>query len=96
MQAIIISRPGGPEVLDLSTVETPKPQRGEVLVRIMATALNRADSMQREGKYPPPPDASQNIPGLEFAGEIAEVGEFTEWKEGDRVCGLTSGGSYAQ
>jgi NADPH:quinone reductase len=96
MQAIIISRPGGPEVLELSTVETPKPQRGEVLVRIMATALNRADAMQREGKYPPPPDASQNIPGLEFAGEVAEAGQFAEWKIGDRVFGLTSGGSYAQ
>jgi putative PIG3 family NAD(P)H quinone oxidoreductase len=96
MQAIIISRPGGPEVLELSTVETPKPQRGEVLVRIIATAINRADVMQREGKYPPPPDASQNIPGLEFAGEVAEVGEFAGWNVGDRVFGLTSGGSYAQ
>jgi NADPH2:quinone reductase len=96
MQAIIISRPGGPEVLELSTVETPKPQRGEVLVRIMASGLNRADSMQREGNYPAPPDAPQNILGLEFAGEVAEVGQFTEWKIGDRVFGLTAGGSYAQ
>jgi len=96
MQAVIVSRPGGPEVLELSTVETPKPQRGEVLVRIIATAINRADVMQREGNYPPPRDASQNILGLEFAGEVAEVGEFTDWKVGDRVCGLTSGGSYAQ
>ena len=96
MQAIIISRPGGPEVLELSTVETPKPQRSEVLVRIMATGLNRADSQQREGKYPPPPDAPQHIPGLEFAGEVAEVGQFSGWTVGDRVFGLTAGGAYAQ
>ena len=97
MQAIVITKPGGPEVLELQTVEAPRPQRGEILVRIRATALNRADVLQREGKYPAPPDAAANIPGLEFAGEVAEVAEdYNEWRVGDKVFGLTAGGSYAQ
>ena len=97
MQAIVIRQPGGPDVLDFKTVEDPRPQRGEVLVRIRATAVNRADVLQREGKYPPPAGASADIPGLEFAGEVAEVGEWADdWRPGDRVWGLTAGGSYAQ
>lgn len=97
MQAIVITKPGGPEVLEYQTVEDLKPQRGEVLVRIKATAVNRADVLQREGKYPAPPEASQDIPGMEFAGEVAEVGPSVhEWSKGDKVFGLTAAGSYAQ
>lgn len=97
MQAIVIREPGGPDVLEYRDVPDLKAQRGEVLVRIRATAVNRADVLQRQGKYPPPSGASPDIPGLEFAGEIAEVGdEFTGWRVGDRVFGLTAGGAYAQ
>jgi putative PIG3 family NAD(P)H quinone oxidoreductase len=97
MRAIVISRPGGPEVLELRDVPQPTPGRGEVGVRIRATAVNRADLLQRMGKYPAPPDAPQDIPGLEFAGEIDAVGEGAgDWKKGDRVFGLTGGGSYAE
>ena len=97
MKAVVIPRPGGPEVLELRDVERPTPGSGEVLVRVRATALNRADLMQREGRYPPPPGAPADIPGLEFAGEVAELGPGArEWREGDRVFGITGGGAYAE
>ena len=97
MKAVVITRPGGPEVLELREVERPEPGAGEVLVRVRATALNRADLMQREGRYPPPPGAPADIPGLEFAGEVAALGPGThEWHEGDPVFGITGGGSYAE
>lgn len=97
MKAIVIKTPGGPEVLELKDVATPSPSRGEVRVRVCATAVNRADLLQRKGLYPAPPDAPQDIPGLEFAGEIAELGEgVNEWRIGDRVCGLVGGGAYAE
>ena len=93
----MIARPGGPEVLELREVERPEPGSGEVLVRVRATALNRADVMQREGRYPPPPGAPTDIPGLEFSGEVAALGPGArEWREGDRVFGITGGGSYAE
>ncbi len=96
MRAIVITRPGGPEVLELRTVEDPRPGPGEVVLEVAATAVNRADLMQREGRYPPPPGASP-LPGLEAAGTVAEVGEGAEgWAEGDRAMALLAGGGYAE
>lgn len=97
MHAIVIDRPGGPEVLAWREVPRPEPGRGEVRVRVRATAVNRADLLQRMGLYPAPPDAPQQIPGLELAGEIDAVGPgVTSWKPGDRVFGLVGGGAYAE
>src|SRR5678815_5326857 len=97
MRAIVIAQFGGPEVLQLREVEAPQPSRGEVRVRVRATAVNRADLLQRMGIYPAPPDAPADIPGLEFAGDIDALGEgVSEWRLGDRVFGLCGGGSYAE
>jgi NADPH2:quinone reductase len=97
MKAIVISRPGGPEVLELRELPTPQPGRGEIRVRVRASAVNRADLMQRMGSYPAPPDAPADIPGLEFAGEIEVVGAgVVERKVGERVFGLAGGGGYAE
>jgi putative PIG3 family NAD(P)H quinone oxidoreductase len=97
MRAIVIREPGGPEVLELRNVPTPTPQRGEARVRVRATAVNRADILQRLGAYPAPPDAPRDIPGLELAGEVDAVGEgVTAVKIGDRVFGLAGGGAYAE
>jgi putative PIG3 family NAD(P)H quinone oxidoreductase len=97
MKAIVISRPGGPDVLEAREIDRPEPGSGEVLVRLRATALNRADLMQREGRYPAPPGAPADIPGLEFAGEVAALGPGArEWNEGDPVFGITGGGTYAE
>jgi putative PIG3 family NAD(P)H quinone oxidoreductase len=97
MKAIVIGRFGGPEVLELRDVATPAPGRGEVRVRVRATAVNRADLLQRMGAYPAPPDAPQDIPGLEFAGEVDVAGEgVTDLGPGDRVFGLCGGGAYAE
>ena len=97
MRAVVITRPGGPEVLELRDVPTPQPADGDVLVRVRATALNRADLMQREGRYPAPPDAPRDIPGLEYAGEIVAIGpDVTGWMEGERVFGIVGGGAHAE
>jgi NADPH2:quinone reductase len=101
VKAIVISRFGGPEVLEWRDVPTPTPGRGEARVRVHATAVNRADLLQRAGGYPAPPDAPQEIPGLEFAGEIDVIGEGTGGAAaglapGDRVFGLCGGGAYAE
>src|SRR5918999_319893 len=97
MRAVVITKPGGPEVLELREVERPVPGAGEVLVQVRATALNRADLMQREGRYPPPPGVPADIPGLEFAGEVAALGSGArDWREGDRVFGIVGGGAYAE
>ena len=97
MRAVVISRPGGPEVLELREVPRPTPLRGEVRVHIRATAVNRADLLQRMGHYPAPFDAPQDIPGLEFAGEVDALGDAAgPWKEGDRVFGLAGGGTYSE
>jgi NADPH:quinone reductase len=97
MRAVVIARPGGPEVLEVREVERPTPGVGEVLVRVLGTALNRADLMQREGRYPAPAGAPTDIPGLEFAGEVAALGPGArEWREGDRVFGIVGGGAYAE
>ena len=97
MRAIVITKPGGPEVLELRDVETPEPAPGQVRVRIRACAVNRADLMQVRGLYPAPADAPQDIPGLELAGEVDAVGEgVTDLTMGDRVFGVVGGGAYAE
>jgi len=95
MRVIEIARPGGPEVLVAAERATPEPGPGEVLIRVAAAGVNRPDVMQRLGRYPPPPGAS-DVPGLEVAGAVAAVGgSVPGWKAGDRVCALVSGGGYA-
>jgi putative PIG3 family NAD(P)H quinone oxidoreductase len=97
MRAIAITRPGGPDVLTLVDRPRPEPSRGEVRVRIRATAINRADLLQRMGAYPAPADAPPDIPGLEFAGEVDALGPGVErLAVGDRVFGLVGGGGYAE
>ena len=96
MYAITIREPGGPEVLEWTEVPDPRPGPGEVLVDVAASAVNRADLLQRRGLYPPPPGASGTI-GLECSGTITELGEgVTGWDVGDEVCALLAGGGYAQ
>ena len=97
MHAIVITRPGGPDVLEMHTVPTPQAQASEVLVRVHASALNRADLLQRRGLYPAPSGAPADIPGMEFAGEIAAIGSSVQlWKPGQRVMGLIGGGAHAE
>jgi NADPH2:quinone reductase len=94
--AVAVSRPGGPEVLHPIEMPVPQPGSREVLIRVAAAGVNRPDLMQREGKYPPPPGASE-IPGLEVSGTIASCGPgAARWHEGDEVCALVSGGGYAE
>jgi putative PIG3 family NAD(P)H quinone oxidoreductase len=96
MYAMTISQPGGPEVLTWSEVPDPRPAADEVLIEIVATAVNRADLLQREGQYPPPAGAPA-YPGLECAGRIIEIGSnVTTWRVGDEVCALLAGGGYAE
>ncbi|MEV4455779.1 NAD(P)H-quinone oxidoreductase [Microbispora sp. NPDC049633] len=96
MRAIVISEPGGPEVLAWQEVPDPRPAAGEVVIDVAASAVNRADLLQRRGFYPPPPGASE-IPGLECSGVIIEVGEnVPHLAPGDRVCALLAGGGYAE
>lgn len=97
MIAAVISRFGPPEVLELREVATPAPAPHEVLVRVHASALNRADLLQRVGRYPAPPGWPSDIPGLEFAGEVAATGsDARRWRAGDRVFGLVGGGAHAE
>jgi NADPH2:quinone reductase len=97
MRAIVVTRPGGPEVLELREAPAPHLGRGEVRVRVHATAVNRADLLQRMGAYPAPADAPADVPGLEFAGVVDGTGDgVTDWTVGDRVFGLTGGGAYAE
>lgn len=97
MRAIVIARPGGPEVLELRQVPDPTPGPNEILVRVHAAGVNRADLLQRRGSYPAPPGAPSDIPGLEYAGEVAALGSGTSrWQVGDRVMGLVGGGGYAE
>ncbi len=96
MRAALITGPGGPEVLQVREVEDPVPSPDEVLVDVKASALNRADLLQRHGNYAPPPGVRADVPGLEFSGVVSEVGErVTGTAPGDRVFGLLSGGGYA-
>jgi NADPH2:quinone reductase len=99
MTAVEIAAPGGPDVLRLVQRPVPRIGPGEVLIRVEAAGVNRPDILQRLGKYPPPPGAS-DLPGLEVAGGIVAVAESptdrSRWKEGDRVCALVAGGGYAE
>ena len=96
MRAISITKPGGPEVLQLVERPEPEPSRGEVRIRVRGTAVNRADLLQRIGAYPAPADSPPDIPGLEIAGEVTALGAGVErLKIGDRVFGLVGGGGYA-
>ncbi len=97
MRAIVITKPGGPEVLRLQDAPEPECGPDDLLVEVRATALNRADLLQRMGRYPDPPDAPADIPGLEMAGVVARKGSrVTEHRPGDRVFALLSGGGYAE
>jgi len=97
MQPVWISTFGGPEGLEIRTVGKPTISSDQVLVRVRASSLNRADLLQRQGKYPPPPGFPVEIPGMEFAGEVAETGSsVSRWKPGQRVFGLIGGGAHAE
>jgi NADPH2:quinone reductase len=95
MRAIEIAGPGGPEVLRPVSRPVPTPRAGEVLVRVTAAGVNRPDLMQRMGKYPPPPGAS-DIPGLEISGEIVTGHGTGPLRAGQRICALVAGGGYAE
>ena len=96
MHAILIESFGGPEQMYIGEWPKPHPGPQEVLVKVEATALNRADILQREGKYPPP-EGESTIMGLEMAGTVESMGQrVTKWKPGDAVCGLLAGGGYAE
>src|SRR3546814_18721347 len=95
MYAITSDQPGGPEVMKWAQQPDPELPRGHVLVEVAATAVNRADLLQRQGFYPPPPGAS-DVLGLECSGTVAAVGEgVTGWEVGTPVCALLAGGGYA-
>jgi putative PIG3 family NAD(P)H quinone oxidoreductase len=95
MYAVVITEPGEPDVLRLTEVPDLSPGPGEVLIKVVAAGVNRADLLQRQGLYDPPPGASP-FPGLECSGIITAVGDsVTEWRQGDRVCALLAGGGYA-
>jgi NADPH2:quinone reductase len=97
MKAIVITRPGGPEVLEMQERPKPEPGVGQIRVHVRASALNRADLMQRQGNYPVPPGASADISGMEYAGEVDALGpSATLWKVGDRVMGIIGGGGHAE
>jgi len=97
MKAIVIREPGGADVLELRDVPDPTPVRGEVRVRVRATAVNRADILQRLGAYPAPPGSPKDIPGMEYSGEIDACGEgVADFAVGDRVFGIAGGGTYAE
>ncbi len=96
MHAVVITEPGGPEVLSWTEVPDPVPAPGEVVIDIAAAGVNRADLMQRQGLYPPPPGAPP-YPGLECSGRISALGDgVTGWQLGDEVCALLGGGGYAE
>src|SRR5256885_13869342 len=93
MRAIVIKAPGGPEVLELGEVPDPRPGTGELLVRVRAAGVNRADLLQRLGRYPPPPGEPETL-GLEIAGEVVEPAGSVP--RGDRGMALLGGGGYAE
>ena len=96
MRAVVIPEFGEPDVLRLATVPSPRPGPRDLVVRVGASGVNRADLLQRRGLYPPPPGESE-VPGLEFAGVVEEVGDgVTRWRRGERVMGIVGGGGYAE
>src|SRR5947209_3112654 len=96
MRAVVVQEPGGPGALTLGEVPDPVPAPGEVVVDVVAAAVNRADLLQRQGHYPPPRGAS-DVLGLECSGVVSEVGDgVTGWSVGDEVCALLAGGGYAE
>jgi NADPH:quinone reductase len=96
MTAVELNGKGGPEVLVAGKVATPKPEAGQILIKVAAAGVNRPDIQQRIGAYPPPPGHSK-LPGLEAAGHVAAIGpDVTRWKVGDAVCALLNGGGYAE
>ena len=97
MKAVIIKEYGDPEVLQLEDRPVPNHRPDEVLIRVKAAGVNRPDVIQRMGKYPAPPGAPSDIPGLEVAGIVEEVGDqISRWKPGDKICALVAGGGYAE
>src|SRR5271166_234518 len=96
MRAIVISKAGGPDVLTIAEVPDPVPGPGEVRIDVTACGVNRADLLQRQGFYPPPPGAPP-YPGLECSGRIGAIGDgVAGWQVGDEVCALLAGGGYAE
>jgi putative PIG3 family NAD(P)H quinone oxidoreductase len=96
MRAVVVTSPGGPEVLQVQEVPEPVAKDDEVIVDVAATALNRADVLQRQGHYPPPPGASPYL-GMECSGRISAIGaQVAGWHVGDEVCALLAGGTYAE
>lgn len=93
MRAIVVREPGGPEVLELQEVADPQPREGDLIVRVRGAGVNRADLLQRLGRYPPPPGESE-ILGMEIAGEVEHAAG--PWRRGDRVMALLAGGGYAE
>src|SRR6266851_6866691 len=91
MRAIVVKAPGGPEVLELGEVEDPRPGPGDLLVRVRAAGVNRADLLQRMGRYPPPPGEPETI-GMEIAGEVLQPTA----RRGEKVMALLGGGGYAE
>jgi putative PIG3 family NAD(P)H quinone oxidoreductase len=97
VKAIVISQPGGPEVLKLADRAEPVAAAGEVLIAVKAAGVNRPDVIQRKGKYPAPAGVAADVPGLEVAGVVEACGAgVTRWKAGDAVCALLAGGGYAE
>lgn len=97
MKAIVIREPGGPDVLDLLDRPKPQPGLGQIRVRVRASSLNRADLLQRKGGYPVPAGVPQDIPGMEYAGEVDTLGDGVAlWSVGSRVMGLIGGGAHAE
>src|SRR5213080_579196 len=96
MHAVVVTEPGDVDALNWAEVPDPTPGEGEVVVDVAASAVNRADLLQRQGVYPPPPGAGP-ILGLECSGTVSEVGaDVTDWSAGDEVCALLAGGGYAE
>jgi len=97
MRAIVVTKPGGPEVLTEQDRPVPEPGLGQIRVRVRASALNRADLLQRAGGYPAPPGAPADIPGMEYVGEVEALGpSSTLWPVGARVMGIAGGGTHAE
>src|SRR6266536_5031564 len=97
MKAVVFAGKGGPEVIEVRELPDPRPARGEVLVRVRAAALNRADLLQRRGLYPPPAGLREDVPGLELAGEVVRPGEgVTAFRPGDRVMAIAGGEGQAE